>query len=201
MGTPPGGQPMGPPPPPPGADGGVAAAPVPKKNAKKSNLIKIGILVVIAIGVAAFAIIFNKDAPASAKAGDCIKVDNVADANIEIIDCKSADAMYKVGVTKDDPNAKCPNDNYLAYSETGGSSDVRLCMVLLAKEGQCFKPDGQVKVKSDCTAKEAEFKVTQVVDGSDDPKGCGKGNEAAAVTYPQPKLTLCLAAPDAAAAG
>ncbi|HEV7650802.1 MAG TPA: hypothetical protein VGP26_21870 [Actinophytocola sp.] len=199
-GTPPGGQSFGPPPPPPGADAGVPPAPAPKKRNRKANLIRIGILVVIAIGVAAFALIFNKDAPASAKAGDCIKVNDVASANIETIDCKSADAMYKVGVTKDDPNADCPSDNYLAYTETGGASDVRLCMVLIAKEGQCFKQDGKIQVKIDCT-KGAEFKIAKVIEGSDDAKGCGAGNEATAVTYPEPKLTLCLTAPDAAAAG
>ena len=177
---------------------GVPPAPTPKKS--NAKLIRIGILVVIAIGVAAFAIIFNKDAPASAKPGDCIKVNDVAKADIETIDCKSADAMYKVGVTKEDPNANCPSENYLAYTETGGSSDVRLCMVLIAKEGQCFKQDGKIQVKTDC-AKGAEFKIAKVIDGSDDPKGCGKGNEATAVTYPEPKLTFCLAAPDAAAAG
>jgi hypothetical protein len=77
---------------------------------------------------------------------------------------------------------------------------VRLCLVLIAKDGQCFKQDGKIQVKTDCT-KGAEFKVAKVIDGSDDPKGCGKGNEQAAVTYPEPKLTLCLAAPDGAAAG
>lgn len=167
---------------------------------KKSNakLVRIGIAVVVALVVAGVGyFFFNKDASASAKPGDCIKVNDVKNADIQTVDCKSGDAMYKVGVTKDDPNADCPNPNYLAYSETGGSSDVRLCMVLVAKEGQCFKPDGQIKVKTECT-KDAEFKVAKVIDGSDDPKGCG-ANAASAVTFPEPKLTLCLAAPDAAA--
>ncbi|HEY7591719.1 MAG TPA: hypothetical protein VH969_01090 [Actinophytocola sp.] len=183
-GPPPGGQPMGEPQP-------GTPPPAPKKG--NTKLIRIGAIVVIALAVIGVVFFLQKDAPASSKAGDCIHVKDAKNAEIEKVDCGSKEAMYTVGLTKDDSAAKCPNENYLQYTETG-SSDVLLCLVLNAKDGDCFKSDGQVQVKTAC-GQGAEFKVAKVVKGSDDPKKCGAEEAANAVTFPEPKTTLCLAPP------
>jgi hypothetical protein len=197
-GTPPGG--FGGPPPntPPGGEGFAAAppdgAPAPKKG--NSKVIKIVVIVVIALVAVGVAIYLQQGSASSAKAGDCIKVNNASDAEVEKVDCGSADAMYTVGTTTESASKNCPNDNYLQYTETGGSSDVSLCLVLNAKEGDCFKADGQVQVKTDCGAG-AAFKISKVFKDVDDAKKCGEQDAQNAVTYPEPKLTLCRVAPDA----
>jgi hypothetical protein len=178
--------------------------PAPEPAKSNTKVIRIDVVAVVAAVVAGVVFFLNKEAPASSQAGDCIHVvdPNPAAPKIEKTECTSPDAQYKVGMTRDDPNGKCPSQNYLAYSETGGSSEVLLCMVLMAKQGDCFKPDGAVVyVKVDC-AQGAEFKVSKVIEGSDDPKKCGAGENATnAVAYPEPKLTLCRVAPDAPGGG
>jgi hypothetical protein len=194
--TPPGGQQAYPPPggtQPPGAfpGGQPPAAPAPKKgNSKKVRIIAIVVILLVVVGVVLY---LQQDAASSAKAGDCIKVNDATNADVQQVDCGTKEAVYKVALTKDDSNAKCPNDDYLAYSETG-SNELLLCLVLNAKEGDCFKENPKDHTRVDCTAPDASFQVAKVIDGKDDPKGCGAEN-VVALTYPEPKLTLCLVAP------
>jgi len=165
---------------------------MPKKKGD-TKAVKIAAVLVIALvlgGVVYF--LMQNSAGAAAKVGDCIQVTKVSPAEIANVDCKSADAMYKVGISKDDLKAGCPSPAYIAYTETGGSTDVLLCLVLVAEKDQCFKADGQVFVKVDC-AKGAEFKVVKVVDKSDDPTKCGAKGGLPPFTYPEPKLTICRA--------
>ncbi|MGH3879658.1 MAG: LppU/SCO3897 family protein [Actinophytocola sp.] len=193
--TPPGGQPFGQEP----AEGfgpTPPAAPTPKK--RPSKVVRIVATAVIALVVAGVVLWMQRDAPASAKAGDCIKVNDAAKADIEQIDCASKEAVYKVAVTRDDVAAKCPNDNYLEYTETG-SGDLKICLVLNAKQGDCFQENTQDHTRVECTSPKASFQIAKVVQGSEDAKQCGAENAAAALTYPEPKMTLCLAAPKAAA--
>jgi hypothetical protein len=196
--TPPGGQqaypppPSGPPQQPGTFPGGPPAAPTPKKgNSKKVRIIAIVVILLVVVGVVLY---LQRDAASSAKAGDCIKVNDATSADVQQIDCGSKEAVYKVALTKDDSNAKCPNENYLAYSETG-SNELLLCLVFNAKEGDCFKENLKDHTRVDCTSPDADFQIAKVIDGKDDPKGCGPENVDTALTYPEPKLTLCLAAP------
>jgi hypothetical protein len=198
--TPPGGQPAfgGPPPPDgqPGFGGPPPPAPTPKKGSSKT--IKIVAVLVIVVIVGAVVYFLQKDAPASAKAGDCIKVNNAASADIEKIDCGSKEAVYKVAVTKDDAGAKCPNENYLEYTESG-SSDLLLCLIFNAKQGDCFKENAKDHTRVECTAPDASFQIAKVIDGSDDPAKCGPEGKDTALAYPEPKITFCLAAPQGTA--
>jgi len=190
--TPPGGQPPQgyptPPPPEPGS-----------KPKGKGTVFKIvGGLVVVAIIVVAV-IYFQGKSASSAAVGDCIKVNNASatNADVEKIDCNTKEAVYKVAVTKDDSAATCPGgaeSNYVSYTEEGS---LLLCLTLNAKEGECFESTASDDKRVECSAATASFKVAKVITGQDDPAGCGEGADDA-ITYPEPKLTLCLAAPDAA---
>jgi hypothetical protein len=51
--------------------------------------------------------------------------------------------------------------------------------------------------KVGCTSPEASFGVTEVVEGEDDSTECGEGADDALV-YPEPPMTICRAAPEAA---
>jgi hypothetical protein len=194
--TPPGGQPAGQQPPPGYPAGSPPAAPTPKKGgSKKVKIIAVLVIVVAVIGVVLY---LQKDAPASAKAGDCIKVNNADSADIVKIDCADKAAVYKVAVTKDDSGAKCPNDNYLEYTETG-SGDLLLCLIFNAKQGDCFKENAKDHTRVACTAPDASFQIAKVIDGSDDPAKCGPEGKDTALAYPEPKITFCLAAPQGTA--
>lgn len=152
-----------------------------------------------AVVVAGVVFLLNQDATPSAQTGDCIKVNDVEKADIDTVGCDDEQALYKVAITRDDAGATCPGPAYVAYTQTGGG-DLLLCLTLNAKEGDCFKREKAVDVPVDC-AKGAEFQVTKVIAGSDDPKQCaGAGASALApYTYPEPKLTLCRAAPSTTA--
>ncbi len=201
QGQPYGGQPGGQPPggQPPQA---YPSAPAPDPAAKpsgKGKVIKIvGGIVLVAIIVVAV-IYFQGKSASSAAVGDCIKVNNASatNADVEKIDCTTPEAVYKVAVTKDDSGAECPGgaeSNYVSYTEEGS---LLLCLTLNAKNGECFESTTTDDKRVDCASASASFKVAKVIEGNDDPAACGEGKDDA-ITYPEPKLTLCLAAPDAA---
>ena len=153
--------------------------------------------IVAVIVVVGFGIYQQLDGPSGSSPGDCIKVNDVADAEIERVDCGSADALYKVALTFSSAGARCPNGDYAAYTESGrGSSNLLLCMTLNAKAGDCFKTQQEIEVRADC-AKDAEYQVLEVIENSDDPRKCGAKNAKNALTYPDPKLTICVAPPPA----
>jgi hypothetical protein len=188
---PPQGQPFGGPPPggfgpPPGGPAGPAPAgpppgafppPAPAgKSGGVGNKIKIGIgIVVVAVGVV-FGIINWGTGAASAKVGECIKVNSssATDADVEKVDCGSADATFKVGATFDSNTATCPEGDYAEYSQGGRkTADVTLCLMLNAKEGYCYAEDGQVLAKVDCTAPNAAIEILTVEKGgATDGSGC-----------------------------
>lgn len=185
-----------PPPPPP--------APVGKPN-KTGLFIKIGIAVVV-LGVIGFLAIKNWGTSASsANVGDCIKVNSasISNADVNKVDCNDAAATYKVGATSDNASGKCPGGDesaYVAYTETGGrGSDLLLCLILNAKVGECYEQGTQVDTKVDCGASKASFKVTKLLDSTDE-SGCPE-DSIAAYTYPEPKPGLVQCLGDPAGAG
>jgi hypothetical protein len=203
--TPPGGQPYGGPPPggPAGPGGpppvGYATPPPPPPAAKPSNtgkFIKIGIGVVVIAVVAVFAIINWGKSASSAEVGDCIKVNNASatDADVEKIDCNSQEAVYKVGATFDSSTATCPEGDYDSYTESGRGS-LTLCLMLNAKDGDCFTSSGSETKKADCGS--ADFKVLKVITGTTEDGDCPEGTQDS-FTYSEPKTVQCVAAPDAA---
>jgi hypothetical protein len=206
------GQPFGAPPPQgPGGPGGpagpggtppvgYATPPPPPPAAKPSNkgkFIKIGIGVVVIAVIAVFAVINWGKSASSAAVGDCIKVNNASSVNadVEKIDCNDPNAAYKVAATYDDSSASCPdadNSNYVSYTESG-RGDLTLCLILNAKEGECFA-QGDADKKVDCASSEATFKVTKVLTGTTDPAGCPEGTEDGYV-YAEPPTVQCFGAP------
>jgi hypothetical protein len=155
----------------------------------------IGIVVVLAV-VVGVALWLQSSSPGSAEVGDCIKVNDIANADIEKVDCASEDALYKVAKTDDDPNASCPTSAYVAYSETG-RNELLLCLALNADVGDCYQATQQVHKKVDCTSPDAMFEVTDVFEGKEDPAQCGEAEQDALV-YPEPPLTICRVAPKTA---
>lgn len=204
--TPPGGQPYGGPPPggPAGPGGpppvGYATPPPPPPAAKPNNtgkFIKIGIGVVVIAVVAVFAIINWGKSASSAEVGDCILVNSASttNADVEKVDCNDPKAAYKVAATFDESTASCPdaqNSNYVSYTESGRGS-LTLCLILNAKEGDCFI-SGDSDEKVECTDPKASFKVTKILTGTTDPQGCPEGTEDGYV-YAEPPTVQCFGDP------
>lgn len=180
-GTPPGGYPT-PPPPAPSA-----------KPSAAGKIIKIVAGLVVVGVIAVLVIKFWGTSAKAAEVGDCIKVNSASatDADVEQIDCNDQAAAYKVAVVNDD-GAPCPKQdesNYVYYEE----GDLRLCMTLNAKEGECFK-QGNADSKIDCGDAGATFKVDKIISNSTDSSSCANGPENAYV-YPEPALVQCLGPP------
>ncbi|MFL6123628.1 hypothetical protein, partial [Actinophytocola sp.] len=136
-------------------------------------------------------------APSNSQVGDCIKVNSVGstDADVEKIDCNNKDAVYKVAATHDDAGAKCPEGDYVSYTETGGSDDLLLCLTLNAKEGECFV-QGDADKRVDCGDPGATFMVTKILTGTTDLQSCPGEGEKQGYAYADPKLVQCFGPPD-----
>ncbi|HYQ63739.1 LppU/SCO3897 family protein [Actinophytocola sp.] len=128
-----------------------------------------------------------------AQPGDCIKV-NVAsstDADIEVVECSSDEAIYKVGTREESDTADCPNEQYVQYTE---ENQLLLCLQLHVTEGECLVVSDLQDQRADCAAPNATHRVIGVLDGVDDETKCGS-DATEVITYPQPPLTVCLVAP------
>jgi hypothetical protein len=160
------------------------------------------VLGVVVLGVIGFFVYKTWGTSASSAAvGDCIKVNNasISDADVNKVDCSDPAAAYKVGTTSDNASSDCPGGtetNYVGYTETGGrGSDLLLCLILNAKEGDCYEEGTQIDTKVECTDPKATFKVLKVVEGADESK-CPEGTQGS-YRYPEPKpgLVQCLVEP------
>ena len=206
--TPPGGQY---PPPPTGAPQGYPPPP-PPPPAKKAGLgVRIVVAVVVFVVAGGIALATKLDlfggSPSTAEVGDCIKVNKAAeaDADVEKIDCKDSAAVYRIGAKSDTGIDDCPDGDYQVYTETGDNR-LTLCLMLNAKEGDCFQEvqndDGTLEHKRvECTSGDAAYRIGKVLDTMDF-KQCGPDfTEDEAYLYSNPSKTFCLIAPDGSAGG
>jgi hypothetical protein len=150
--------------------------------------ILVGLVVVAAAAVAVA--YFNRNNPNNAETGDCIKVNRAAatNADVEKIDCATPEAVYRIGKKLDSSSASCPEGDYVEYTETGGNS-LKLCLMLNAKEGECFVEDGQQDKRSDCAT--ANYKVAKVITGTAKAEECGEEDASNALVYSEPATTIC----------
>ncbi|KAA2248876.1 hypothetical protein F0L68_39555 [Solihabitans fulvus] len=178
--------------------GGFAPAPVAPgpQSGNKSKVIRIVAAVVVLVLIGGGFYLYNKTSPSAAGPGDCIKVNSVStnNASVDKIDCGSSEAAFKVAIKLDNASGNCPNDNYIAYMQSGGrgNSKFTLCLALNGKVGDCFKAEDaglSTKVtKVACSS--GTLKVAKVNDGKADESLCDQGQEP--VTYPTPPQTICI---------
>jgi hypothetical protein len=128
-----------------------------------------------------------------AQPGDCIKV-NVAsstNADVETVDCSTAEAIYKVATREETDTGTCPNDQYVSYTEEG---QLLLCLQLNVRDGECLEVTDTDDKRADCGSATATHRVAKVLDGVDDETQCPE-ETTEVITYPQPPLTVCLVTP------
>ncbi|MEU4763539.1 hypothetical protein AB0H12_09800 [Actinosynnema sp. NPDC023794] len=157
----------------------------------------VAVVVLGIVGVVVAGIIANVTGPSGAEAGDCIKVisASVTDADVEKIECSSPEAAFKVAANLDSSADSCPDGDYAEYSDSGGrrSNGFKLCLMLNAAEGDCFKEESSIvaakttKVTCDSSA---SYKVGKVVQGRADENECESGDTV--TVYSQPATTICL---------
>lgn len=128
-----------------------------------------------------------------ARPGDCVRI-NVASsthADVETVDCASADAIYRVAIRAETDTAACPSEQYVQYEEEGR---LRLCLQLNVRDGECIEVRELDDRRLDCAAPNATHRVVGVLDGVADPTRCD--NKATdVIVYPEPPRTICLAVP------
>lgn len=120
-------------------------------------------------------------------AGDCIKVVDTSATNpqIDVVDCGAADATHKVAKNLRSSSDKCPSDSYDEYTESGGrSASFKLCLVPVAKPGDCFKTVGPT-TKVACGPDTVQ--ITKVISAVDE-AACGND---IAISFPEPPTTFC----------
>jgi hypothetical protein len=152
----------------------------------------IGVVVAAVIGLIVIAVANWGTSARAAEEGDCIKVISAGDAEAGQVECSAPEAIYKVARKLDSAVGRCPEGDYTEWTGGKRTDTVKLCLMLNAKEGDCFKTttSGGNETDERVACSSADFKVVKVVTGSADKTACATGNLAA--TYSQPATTLCL---------
>ncbi|QUF01513.1 hypothetical protein KCV87_18255 [Actinosynnema pretiosum subsp. pretiosum] len=140
----------------------------------------------------------RRTAVAGAEAGDCLKVNEVSrdGADVEMVDCAAGDAAYRVAVNLPETD-RCPPGDYDEYIRGGaGNRGFRLCLMLNATDGDCFKEEGGIAASKTTKVRcgsGATYKVAKAHSGTVDELVC-EFDENPRV-YPTPPTTLCITDP------
>ncbi|ALG05994.1 LppU/SCO3897 family protein [Kibdelosporangium phytohabitans] len=180
---------------PPG--GGFPPPNLPPPLPKKSGGRKIvgGVVALGVIGLIIFGIVNWGTGAGAAEAGDCIRVVSASSADAEKADCNTQEAVYKVAKKLDSSAGLCPKGDYTEWTRRSRTDTMKLCLMLNAKEGDCFKisSGGGNKADERAPCGGSAVKVAKIVTGKADPAACGKGKGDMAAVYSEPATTLCLA--------
>jgi hypothetical protein len=166
-----------------------------KKSRRLRSILVLAAVAVIAV-IAAGTYFLSTSSPDSASVGDCLAVQSFsAGSEPTKVDCSDPSANVKVAVRLESSANSCPDGDYDTYSVQGRDS-YKLCLMIDAKEGDCFKnlsgdtDDGYQRV--DCADPSAEAQFVKVVDGTDATSACDGTDADGAVTYSDPPVTLCM---------
>ena len=107
-------------------------APVPPAPSRrpKFKTIKNVVIAVVALVVVVGGYIASRDDADTAKVGDCMSIGNPnssTDPDLEVVDCGSSKAKYKVEQKKDNSGG-CDRTKYAEYTESGDGKNFTLCL-------------------------------------------------------------------------
>ncbi|WP_157121062.1 LppU/SCO3897 family protein [Nocardia miyunensis] len=127
-----------------------------------------------------------------AQVGQCVKVGGTTnDPKVDITDCSSMDANYKVAERQDKSTSTCPDGNYASVWQTG-SGGYNLCLQLNVDEGDCLDKQYDNTVKVTCDSAEANYRVTNVLHNTTNDSGCSN-SATKYLTYSKPEeMVVCL---------
>ncbi|MFF3571828.1 hypothetical protein ACFYXQ_29015 [Nocardia jiangxiensis] len=134
----------------------------------------------------------NKPDAEKAQVGQCVKVAGTTnDPKVDITDCSSMDANYKVAERQDKSSSTCPEGNYASVWQTG-SGGYNLCLQLNVKDGDCLNKQFDNTTKVACDSSEANYKVTNVLNNTTSDSGCNN-SATKYLTYSKPEeMVVCL---------
>lgn len=134
----------------------------------------------------------NKPDAEKVQVGQCVKVAGTThDPKVDITDCSSMDANYKVAERQDKSTSTCPDGNYASVWQTG-SGGYNLCLQLNVKDGDCLNKQYDNTTKVACDSPEANYKVTNVLNNTTSDSGCSN-SATKYLTYSKPEeMVVCL---------
>ncbi|HVK20426.1 MAG TPA: hypothetical protein VM677_03615 [Actinokineospora sp.] len=170
----------------------AAAEPAPAKGKSIGRKILIYVVGLLVAGGVVYGIQYFTSDAAQAKAGDCAAVSGTTSKpDFKTVDCGAAEANYTIGKVLSSTTESC-GGTYDEYVETARRGpDSKLCLVPKLVEGTCYdssKTDSMGMTAVDCGKPEA-IKIVKLINGVDDKSQCA---DSSAVTFPEPKLTICI---------
>lgn len=129
---------------------------------------------------------------ATAEVGDCVEMTSTnVKSGIDLEDCSSQDANYRVALRLGPSASGCPSGDYRMYrgKDYGFARRPRLCLTLNAGTGECVTGLDGFPRKVPCAG--ASAKVTSVADKYGN--ACGTGEKR--LSYASPAATICLGKP------
>lgn len=134
----------------------------------------------------------NKPDAEKVQVGQCVKVAGTTnDPKVDITDCGSIDANYKVVEREDKSTAPCPDSNDASVWETG-SGGYNLCLQLNVQQGDCLNKESDNTTKVLCDSSDVTYKVTDVLTGTTSDSGCSN-SAGKYLTYAKPDpMVVCL---------
>lgn len=125
-----------------------------------------------------------------AASGECAAVTGADDAaQVQVVDCASESATFKVASRKDLSELGCPEG---AYREIRTDEDL-LCLMPNFLAGKCYVPDdaNQAFRVAGCESPES-IRISEVIEGTTDPSPCPEGS---GLGYPEPPVVFCIETP------
>ncbi|WP_424184077.1 LppU/SCO3897 family protein [Actinokineospora sp. G85] len=165
------------------------------KISKKRKLIGAAAILVLVVVAGVVGVVSFTKSPASADAGDCIKVNRggATSADVDKIDCADQEAVFVVGKKLDSATATCPDGDYQQYTSSGRGSSFALCLVVNAKKGDCFDDILIAAQAKRVACASAEYEVLDVIEGRSEPEACaGALNTNSGLIYAEPPRVVCM---------
>jgi len=146
-------------------------------------------VVVLAVGGWVFHQFTKSDAE-KVQVGQCVKLSGTStDPKFAITSCDSMDANYKVVDNQD--GSTCADAADESAWQTGKYS-YHLCMQMNVKQGDCLHDGTDYHTKVDCGSSDADYKVTNILNGATNDSGCGDSTTKFAKYTKPDAVVICL---------
>ena len=161
---------------------------MPGEQPRKSNASRIvmaGVVVAVVILGIVLYVMNRKSDPATAKVGDCVKVNSVSSDNADVVkvDCTDPNALYKVTAAGSTDVTCDPNESQYTQGPKKGTATTTLCLQPNVAAGDCFRlstdpntPDAKV----DCATTKGDSSVYKILafdHGTSDDSKCPGGTK------------------------
>lgn len=181
-----------------------ATAPQPPAPKKKHRLVNVLVTLLVIVGLAAAGRACAHSDMDNLAVGNCVKVTQKSNSDKDIsadkADCTSNPSYKVVKQTTNKDGCGVNEDAYIQERKDGSDSDVR-CLMPNMDQGKCYNDENPTSWPSligarlvDCSASDAEFRVSKVVDNSTDTSKCSSSEKPWTYNEDATKRVYCLVA-------